>query len=442
MKFSRKMRRISLFGAAILAVLVSCSKDDDDGPRLGNVGESCAARGDCSSGLACVNERCVIDQYQKYISDPSTKQCETVQCFKNEDCCQPQSGVDCVDLKASCDAGSTIACDSYEIYCNCTTPCVDGACVPTCVENSDCLRQGSPGSHCSAGKCVACICDDDCSAGTVCRDNACRPECTEDTDCAAFQSCQQGVCVHAGCKSDRECIASEENVLAKCEGGLCRTRCSTDSECNRDLDEGSWMQACISGMCTDLGCQSDTECKARMSPNGGKPWVQCRAPKSTTFNPGALPPQSCSTGGTGGIGGTGGRGGTGGSSGFCNDDCIYSENDVCNDGRSTAANAWCSPGTDCTDCGPWTGTGGSGGRGGSGGTAGSSGSSGSAGSAGSGGSGGLPNGADCCFSSSTAGCSVVAVEQCVCDTVADCCSVVWDVTCAALVETQGCGVCQ
>ena len=38
--------------------------------------------------------------------------------------------------------------------------------------------------------------------------------------------------------------------------------------------------------------------------------------------------------------------------GICLDTCMSSNNGVCEDGGASAANSWCSFGTDCTDCGP------------------------------------------------------------------------------------------
>ena len=65
-----KNRRASwLFLAAGVVVFAgSCSKDDD-GKRRAVVGESCVARADCGTGMACVDRVCVIDEYRRYIKD-------------------------------------------------------------------------------------------------------------------------------------------------------------------------------------------------------------------------------------------------------------------------------------------------------------------------------------------------------------------------------------
>lgn len=332
----------------------SCSKDEE--PAKGLIGESCAARTDCSSGLACVNEQCAIDNYTRYITDPSKKRCESVQCLDREDCCTLLSPNECESLKSGCDSGFTWDCDQYDMSCRCDAECTDNACVYQCDTDSDCRTGGLP--RCNDGTCVACICDDDCGTEGKCRDNTCQTSCDADIQCKAFHVCEEGVCVKSGCKSDRECIAHIGSVLASCEGGLCRMRCSHDVECQtyvtvptgaEPLDPSDWqptgISACISGFCEELGCQTNNECRAWMMTSDQL--VECREVKPASIDLKALPPSSCDEQGAAGAAGSPGTGGTGGTGGYytggttgvvCENTCnAYTYNGVCEDGGPGAS---------------------------------------------------------------------------------------------------------
>jgi hypothetical protein len=344
----RRARGLLLAAAGVIALTSSCS--EEKGSRRAVVGESCVARADCGNGMACVDRVCVIDEYRRYIEDPSSKRCQEVACYDKEDCCTLASVATCQSLNSSCKSGNDVSCDDYDRSCRCDATCESGTCVRGCEEDADCTS-----GHCSKGTCVACICDTDCGADQVCRENTCQPACSSDNDCPAFSSCTKGVCAVTGCKSDRECIAARNNVLAKCQGGICQFRCSTDVECNpeaaTDSAELTRRSACIKGLCTDLGCETDSECRADRAALGKK--VQCLAVSDQQVDVDAVPPKSCNAAGGEGGAGTGGAGGS-----LCNDTCVYSDDGLCEDGGPSSVISLCALGTDCTDCGTRSGTGG------------------------------------------------------------------------------------
>jgi hypothetical protein len=243
----------------ILGVLVtlgaSCAGDETR--RLSQRGESCDRKSDCSSGLACVSGVCAEGSFNV---EPTTSECVAIECRVNDDCCAPSAL--CTLYREECDAGFTESCEAAATYCACESTCEAGQCTQPCDEDFDCLG----GRFCERGECVECQCDSHCGPGRLCRDARCVTECTRDAQCAAFQRCQDARCVDVGCETDRECVAYLGSVLAFCDAGACRERCSSDIECGNA--ENFSFRACVEGTCRDVGCASDEECRAYFQRRG------------------------------------------------------------------------------------------------------------------------------------------------------------------------------
>ena len=84
----------------------------------------------------------------------------------------------------------------------------------------------------------------------------------------AFHICDivTGACTPTGCYTDRECIAYTGNVLAYCAASKCNVPCESDLECDNPFDFG--YMACLEGVCTYIGCETDEECKILNAPDG------------------------------------------------------------------------------------------------------------------------------------------------------------------------------
>src|SRR4029079_16629104 len=80
-----------------------------------------------------------------------------------------------------------------------------GVCSPACTLDADCAS-----NHCLNGSCVACVAEADCIDTTMtCSQNQFVPKCASARDCKACEDCQGSVCVHVGCRTDRECLVSQ-----------------------------------------------------------------------------------------------------------------------------------------------------------------------------------------------------------------------------------------
>jgi hypothetical protein len=196
----------------------------------GGRGESCNARNDCASGLACINHVCSQNDFNLSVD---AKSCDIVECQTTMDCCANYHG------PAPC----PLTCDNMN---RCIT-------MQTCMMDSDCFVVGL--AKCNMGTCVECVADMDChNANAKCVANKCNNGCTHNEECALFQSCQNGACMDTGCTSDRECYFATTNPLAKCANMKCTVPCENDAECGD-------FQACQSGNCVFVGCMTDEECR-------------------------------------------------------------------------------------------------------------------------------------------------------------------------------------
>ncbi len=240
-------RRIVLgFVSACVFVVGGCSGGGGSGR-----GESCRARNDCAGGLHCINDICTLSDFSVATT---TKSCDLIECSVDADCCTSPSSSFCDNLQMNCSAGDSFSCQQYESECACHRGCsADNRCVSTCTMDSDCA-----GGRCVSGSCVECMADSDCGGNRSCNMGTCVSGCTTNSECPYFNTCMSGTCVETGCTADHECIASTGNPRAVCVDSKCSAPCESDAECNV---AGYRFQACQSGQCVYVGCQTDEECR-------------------------------------------------------------------------------------------------------------------------------------------------------------------------------------
>ena len=226
----------------------------------GASGESCRARNDCQAGLACISDVCIGSS----VTLPSTtKSCVRVECTVTDDCCKSfVPSPNCSVYQQSCATDPT-ACYTYHSLCDCNKACTDSLCVdtpPACTANAECASLLTP--FCASGACVECAQPGDCPGqNDQCLDGKCKPPCTIDDQCALLEACQNGSCVHVGCQSDRECAFMEGDSRATCVDTECQVPCSQDADCARRIGSGSF-DICVDGKCQFVGCETDAECRA------------------------------------------------------------------------------------------------------------------------------------------------------------------------------------
>lgn len=245
---------VALGGLGGLAA--GCEEEQKTAPaRRGVKGESCLARNDCQSGLMCVSNMCVIDEFP---IRHEAKVCDIVECQAPADCVRIAGT--CSEHQEACTNGVQAACDAFDRWC--TFACEDARCVWQCKEDDHC-----GGLRCVEGDCVECRNDADCEDGERCQEGDCVEPCQNDGDCPIFHACGgDGRCVESGCSSDRECVAATRRVEARCEEEKCIVPCVSDSECD-DPNDFDFM-ACDDGVCRYVGCSTDTECRAAVAWGG------------------------------------------------------------------------------------------------------------------------------------------------------------------------------
>lgn len=290
---------------AVLAVgltfgMVACSKDPQKivPDTRGKRGETCLARNDCDSGLACISGICAKNEFNV---DVAVKHCDRIECSADEDCCGDKpltAPTKCRDRALICDTPQVPDCtqttctDATEAsLCGPEGVCGAGTCSilgGTCMDATDC-QDVCVGGTCtkSAGICTL---DTDCTyysynATIQCNSRFCNctnpsydptheictdPEC----DDVCLLRCQDQLCVEDdSCEVDSDCF----NVgLQICDGGRC-VQCTADADCDEDADEtcesgmchrpckfneecGLFEQCNSAGDCEYVGCQSNREC--------------------------------------------------------------------------------------------------------------------------------------------------------------------------------------
>ncbi len=256
----------SIVALFALASLSGCKGDPTKfvPERQGSRGESCLITNDCKSGLLCIANTCISDDFAL---EATANVCVAAQCVDATDCCvkSPAEVASCNNLRQSCDSGSTFSCDQWETQCNapCMRTCVDHSCVssapvePECTTNDECFGINN---KCVNGECVACAEDAECGAGNICDQGTCRSGCLRDEACGALSSCQGGRCVDRNCIDNRECVAFLERPDAVCD--MASGKCAIPCEDNAGCAALGGLYSCQNKICVYAGCATNAECAA------------------------------------------------------------------------------------------------------------------------------------------------------------------------------------
>jgi len=291
---------LSLGVLTFLFLFIACESDPQKvAPESrGQRGESCQARNDCASGLACISGVCSRNDFEVEVS---ARQCDVVECETQADCCgnrPTEAPAECARRAstctmpslpgcqatpcasdATCGAGTCrpgvcsnntiIACDAAS---DCADTCVGGLCSisgSVCTTDTSCFGGGSclnrtcscanpeydPADPvCTNPDCVT-LCE------LVCEEERCVPDtsCQSDVDCSLVGAriCSAGRCVE--CELDGDCdIADGEGCVA----GECKKPCTQNEEC-------LLFHQCQDGECIETGCSSDRECVLAASRGDG-----------------------------------------------------------------------------------------------------------------------------------------------------------------------------
>lgn len=201
--------------------------------------QSCGSSSECKSGLLCIDQICIQNDYPV---STEAKECKLIECETTKDCCGDRDEDDCF-----------YACEEQK--CSYKRE--------QCQEDDDCRFIN--GGLCESGRCVQCKTTADCAdEEDICVEGRCIEGCKVDDECPVFNNCQAGQCVHVGCVSDRECILYSRNADAKCEESKdekdkgkksCSIPCEENAECGT-------LNVCEDGECKFLGCETDTDCRA------------------------------------------------------------------------------------------------------------------------------------------------------------------------------------
>jgi hypothetical protein len=239
---------------------------------------------DLATGPTCV---CSESQYSC-----ENNLCKKIECTAAADCCESfVPSTSCTDYAEYCALDAT----TYASYCTLATgpTCVCDASTKACTNNvcssvASCTAETADtvcayNQICSStGVCAACDVDDDCSLSSQkCLNHACvTPECMTDVQCPAFSQCQSdNTCKEVGCATDRECMVYMDSYLATCDTSAkpvptCSIACETDAQC---ATVSNPLRQCVSGRCTDPGCETDEECKIRLADTAAMNYSGVRA---------------------------------------------------------------------------------------------------------------------------------------------------------------------
>ncbi|MDD9940659.1 MAG: hypothetical protein OXU20_06315 [Myxococcales bacterium] len=262
---------------------------------LGAAGESCTARADCETGLACVDNRCTDrgasprpnpdggTEEAEPLPDPGGKVGES--CTRRADC---QAGLPCLDnvcqdpddlgdmpdgmppvtrgdrgesCMARNDCNSGLACISQRCVENEFDVSVEPKqCVRVqCMEDADCCEAFRPPvncpmwqSQCDMGVTNSCtIFESNCICQLACQDQACVRvnRCETDLDCGGggIVRCLDGTCTQ--CRAPADCPNEDDLCIA----GVCRAGCERNEQC-------PLFHECQAGQCVEVGCTSDRQC--------------------------------------------------------------------------------------------------------------------------------------------------------------------------------------
>ena len=280
---------------SVIAVTSACetSTQKVEPAGRGARGETCQARNDCQSGLACIAGTCSKNDFGIKVS---AKQCDRIDCEEDKDCCGSKpleapeecanrerictpsvlgctAGVSCAD-DGDCNGGNCVTsttcsvsfltctsnanCRSADVCDTATSTCTlsGNYCTDdsTCWSNDTCNSTDGSYSYCSLSG-LYCTDDSQCYAGDVCGSicdctnpdyDAADPICS-DPDCFDFCElrCEEERCVvDTTCEEDTDCVG-----LEVCDKNRC-VECTADEDCDEDEDE-----LCVNGNC-ERGCEA------------------------------------------------------------------------------------------------------------------------------------------------------------------------------------------
>ncbi len=292
MKFRWTVRALMLVMLIGGFATTACKKDKTskiEPAARGQRGESCQARNDCASGLACIDGTCTQDEFPIAVD---ARHCDRIECETDEDCCGDlplEAPQECADYDTFCSSSIpgcfSTSCDTDDdcdggvcsgtLYCSNTgSSCdVDADCTDIC-SGYYCIYSGeycTDDTDCSLGVCTGstyCDCSNpdydpsaDVCTDPACQGNLCPYRCDEDQQCGVDDSCESDdecssltpFCVGGDCVECEEDADCDEDEGEECIAGFCDAPCTYDEECEL-------MEACEDGECVYRGCESDREC--------------------------------------------------------------------------------------------------------------------------------------------------------------------------------------
>ena len=288
----------SLLLVFVIAGIASCSTGETTVTPAGRGarGETCMARNDCASGLACVNGTCSKNDFDVSLE---AKHCDRVECKEDDDCCgdRPQTAPPECDKRTLVCYTPTLP-DCSQVSCDSDSDCGSGVCSPgqctfgtaACETDDDCPIDECVGNQCTVGL-GYCLDDTYCAGEDTCGYRSCNcanpdydysdPICTDpDCDDVCTLRCDNELCLpDTSCDDDDDCIGSNSDI---CEDKRC-VECLEDDDCDEDEEkcvnnfcekpctvneECPLFHACEDGDCVERGCGSDTECILAASRTG------------------------------------------------------------------------------------------------------------------------------------------------------------------------------
>lgn len=228
---------------------------------------TCDADADCPRGTRCATGMCLAPRETGATATGECAPCTTdAECADEGDgfvciagACRPPARPQC-EADADCTAPATCVdgeCRTPDETCRFSAECGPGrVCVNEhCTTQCDATRPCPTGSTCEGGFCVevppptGCGTGGMCPAGDICIDGACWDGCTTSAECGEGRYCApDGRCRH----DDRPQPVSSCIAPARAVDGVCRTPCSSSTEC-RTFDE----QLTFCG--TDMLCYTTNE---------------------------------------------------------------------------------------------------------------------------------------------------------------------------------------
>ncbi|HVU02859.1 MAG TPA: hypothetical protein VHE30_13960 [Polyangiaceae bacterium] len=211
----------------------------------------------------------------------------------------------CTPLGLRCDttAGHCVAC-LFDNECTNGARCLDGSCQApqTCDNSVDCRSRTDGRTICDATTkvCVECAKDVDCKDGKVCAVDTCVPSSTctpgdSGTGCASGLICTQaGKCVQ--CEDQIDCGSADQ----QCIDGTCLKTCQSDNDCSGtllcDTAKGGCVQCLADTDCADIeNCQAG-KCVRDVCAQGVKSCVQNSVVECKANGSGIAAPVACPKG--------------------------------------------------------------------------------------------------------------------------------------------------